>query len=97
MTLAHWDEVKGFAIPDEVRPLGGHWQRLADAAGSVRLGTQRVSSRPGQMITPPHMHSAEEEIFHVLERLGDAVAGRLDVHRANRRHDRLPAGVSRTR
>jgi uncharacterized cupin superfamily protein len=66
VTLAHWDDVKGFAIPDEVRPLGGRWQRLADAAGSVLLGTQRVLLESGQMITPPHMHSAEEEIFHVL-------------------------------
>jgi uncharacterized cupin superfamily protein len=66
VTLAHWDDVKGFAIPDGVRPLGGRWQRLADAAGSVRVGAQRVLLEAGQMITPPHMHSAEEEIFHVL-------------------------------
>ena len=66
MTLAHWDDVEGFVVPEGVRPLGGRWQRLADAAGSVRLGTQRVLLESGQMITPPHMHSAEEEIFHVL-------------------------------
>ena len=66
MTLAHWDDVEGFDIPGDVQPLGGRWQRLADAAGSVRVGVQRVRLAPGQMITPPHVHSAEEEIFHVL-------------------------------
>ena len=38
---------------DRVQPLGGRWQRLADAAGSVRVGMQRVVLAPGQMITPP--------------------------------------------
>ena len=66
MTLVHWDDVKGFDIPDGVEPLGGRWQRLADAAGSVRVGTQRVQLSPGQLITPPHSHSAEEEIVHVI-------------------------------
>jgi uncharacterized cupin superfamily protein len=66
VTLVHWDEVDGFEIPERSRPLGGRWQRLADAAGSVCVGAQRVQLEPGQMITPPHMHTAEEEIFHVL-------------------------------
>ena len=66
MTLVHWDDVGGFDIPEGSRPLGGHWQRLADAAGSVRVGAHRVQLEPGQMITPPHKHSAEEEIFHLL-------------------------------
>jgi uncharacterized cupin superfamily protein len=66
VTLVHWDDVEGFDVPDGVQPLGGHWQRLADAAGSVRVGAQRVRLAPGQMITPPHLHTAEEEIFHVL-------------------------------
>ena len=35
MTLVHWDEVEGFDIPERVRPLGGWWQRLGDAAGAV--------------------------------------------------------------
>jgi uncharacterized cupin superfamily protein len=66
VTLVHWDDVEGFDIPDDVKPLGGHWQRLADAAGSVRVGAHRVRLADGQMMTPPHMHSVEEEIFHVL-------------------------------
>jgi uncharacterized cupin superfamily protein len=28
---------------------------------------QRIVLKPGQMITPPPLHSAEEEIFHVLD------------------------------
>ena len=66
MTLVHWDDVEGFDIPADMQPLGGHWQRLADAAGCVGLGAHRVRLEHGQMITPPHRHSTEEEIFHVL-------------------------------
>jgi uncharacterized cupin superfamily protein len=66
VTLVHWDEVDGFDIPERSRPLGGRWQRLGDEAGSVRVGAQRVQLESGQMITPPHAHTAEEEIFHVL-------------------------------
>jgi uncharacterized cupin superfamily protein len=64
--LVHWDEVESFDVPPAVQPLGGRWQRLADAGGSVGVGLQRVRARDGQMLTPPHAHSAEEEIFHVL-------------------------------
>lgn len=66
MTLVHWDDVEGFDIPEDVQPLGGRWQRLADAAGSVAVGVHRVLLAPGQMMTPPHAHSADEEILHVL-------------------------------
>ncbi len=65
MTLVHWDDVEGFAIPDTARPLGGRWQRFGDAAGSVRVGMQRLSLAPGQLATPPHLHTAEEEIYFV--------------------------------
>ncbi len=66
MTLVHWDDIEGFDPRDGFAPLGGRWQRLADAAGSVRLGTHRVRLEPEQMITAVHQHTAEEEIFHVL-------------------------------
>jgi uncharacterized cupin superfamily protein len=66
VTLAHWDEVEGFEIPETMRPLGGRWQRLADAAGSVRLGVHRVVLERGGMMTPPHRHSVEEEMYFVL-------------------------------
>ena len=48
MTLVHWDDVAGFDVPDRLQPLGGRWQRLADAAGSVRVGAQRVVLARGQ-------------------------------------------------
>ncbi len=66
MTLVHWDDVEGYEVPADLQPIGGRWQRLGDAAGSVRVGAKRVLVAPGQMITPPHTHSAEEEIFHLL-------------------------------
>jgi uncharacterized cupin superfamily protein len=66
VTFVHWDDVEGFAIPDNAKPLGGRWQRLGDAAGSVRVGMQRVSLTSGQLATPPHLHTAEEEIYFVL-------------------------------
>jgi uncharacterized cupin superfamily protein len=66
VTLVHWDDVEGFDVPARAKPFGGRWQRLADAAGSVRVGMQRVALAAGQMLTPPHVHSAEEEIFFVL-------------------------------
>jgi uncharacterized cupin superfamily protein len=66
VTLIHWDEVPFHEIPESVRPLGGRWQYLGDAAGSVRVGARRLLLEPGQLSTPPHSHAAEEEIFHVL-------------------------------
>jgi uncharacterized cupin superfamily protein len=66
VTLVHWDDVEGFDVAERRRPIGGHWQRLADAAGCVRVGAHRVRVQAGEMITPPHKHSAEEEIFHLL-------------------------------
>jgi uncharacterized cupin superfamily protein len=61
VTLVHWDDVEGFDIPADMEPLGGQWQRLADAAGSVGLGAHRVRLEPGQMSTPPHRHPTQEE------------------------------------
>jgi len=66
VTLIHWDDVEGDDVPERLEPLGGHWQRLGDAAGSVRVGANRVQLGPGRLLTPAHAHTAEEEIFHVL-------------------------------
>jgi uncharacterized cupin superfamily protein len=66
VTLIHWDEVEGYTIPERLQPLGGRWQRLGDAAGSIGVGVQRVFLGPGQLMTPPHVHGEEEEIFYVL-------------------------------
>jgi uncharacterized cupin superfamily protein len=74
---------------DEVEPLersnGGDVQAvyrdLARAGGSVRTGLRHVTVPPGKLAAPPHCHSAEEELFVVLEGDGVAILGseELDV------------------
>ena len=44
---------------------------LGRAAGSERTGLQHVTVSPGKLAAPPHCHSAEEELFVVLD--GDGV------------------------
>jgi uncharacterized cupin superfamily protein len=46
-------------------------RRLGDAAGSARTGLSHYVVAPGSLSNPPHCHSAEEELFVVLE--GDGV------------------------
>jgi uncharacterized cupin superfamily protein len=43
------------------------WRDLGRAAGSERTGIKHVTVEPGRLAVPPHCHSAEEEIFVVLE------------------------------
>jgi uncharacterized cupin superfamily protein len=43
------------------------WRDLARAAGSERTGLRYATVAPGKLSNPPHCHSAEEEIFVVLE------------------------------
>ena len=40
---------------------------LGDAAGSERTGLSHYVIAPGKLMNPPHVHSAEEEIFVVLD------------------------------
>jgi len=47
------------------------WRRLGSAAGAVRSGLNHITLAPGSLGAPAHCHSAEEEIFVVLE--GDGV------------------------
>lgn len=49
---------------------GGTARLLGKSAGSVRTGLNRVTLAPGTSGAPPHCHSAEEEIFVVLEGSG---------------------------
>jgi uncharacterized cupin superfamily protein len=51
------------AEPEE----GGAWCELADAAGSARSGLNWIRLDPGRRGPPPHCHSAEEEIFVILD------------------------------
>jgi uncharacterized cupin superfamily protein len=71
----------------------GTWRRLGKPAGAVRTGLNHVSLDPGQMGAPPHCHSAEEEIFVVLEGSGTLLLG--DEEHPVKPHDVVsrPAGT----
>ena len=64
MGVAHWDEVESGR--SENGEMAATWQRLGDAAGTVGVGVSRIRIDPGRLSTPPHSHSASEEIFFVL-------------------------------
>ena len=66
--VAHWDEVEGDRA--EEGAFRSTWTDLGRAAGSVRVGVNRVQVDPGARSTPLHMEGAEEEIFFVLEGSG---------------------------
>lgn len=46
------------------------WRDLARAAGSSRTGLRYVTVEPDAYMAPPHSHSAEDELFVVLEGSG---------------------------
>ena len=56
-------EHRGATVASEQRDLGR-------AAGSLRTGLNHVTVPPGMLNVPPHCHSAEEELFVVLEGAG---------------------------
>ena len=43
------------------------WWDLGEAAGSLRTGLQEAVVEPAKLMNPPHCHSAEEELFVVLD------------------------------
>jgi uncharacterized cupin superfamily protein len=54
---------------------GSAWRDLAAAAGAVRTGLNLGTCRPGRLQYPPHCHSAEEELFVVLQGSGWCTLG----------------------
>jgi mannose-6-phosphate isomerase-like protein (cupin superfamily) len=65
---------------DEVEPevedrgtCAWEWRKLART--SVKTGLNRETAPPGKLNCPPHCHSAEEEIFLVLEGEGACLLG----------------------
>jgi hypothetical protein len=66
VTLVHWDEAEGFDSWTTSSRSAGTGKDSQDAAGRVRVGLQRVRPSSGQLLTPPHVHSGEEEIYLVL-------------------------------
>jgi uncharacterized cupin superfamily protein len=57
------------------RDMAGNVRPLAAAAGSVRAGFHHEVTPPGKLNTTPHCHSAEEEIFIVLDGEGTLLLG----------------------
>jgi uncharacterized cupin superfamily protein len=64
MGVAHWDEVEGQSRAKG--EMDATWQWLGDAAGTSRVGVNRVQVAPGKLPTPPHSHGASEELYFVL-------------------------------
>jgi uncharacterized cupin superfamily protein len=67
---------------DEVRTGAG--VELAGSAGSVRSGLNHIRLDPGRRGPPPHCHSAEEEIFVVLD--GDGILELWPTPQTHRLH-----------
>src|ERR671937_819721 len=57
-TIVRSDELEG--------EYDGRWKGLARAAGAIRTGLNLVDLRAREEGAPPHLHSADEELFVVL-------------------------------
>ncbi len=66
---------------------------LGRAAGSERTGIKLYDVLPGKLMNPPHSHSAEEEIFVVLD--GSGTVELWPHPRAEAEPDRWPGGHER--
>jgi uncharacterized cupin superfamily protein len=64
MTLAHWDDVE--KVRRDFGNIHALWSYLGEAAGCRIVGVRRIELAPGEIPTPAHAHSDEEEIFYVL-------------------------------
>jgi uncharacterized cupin superfamily protein len=62
--LAHWDEVPSDRL--EKGHMCGTWSDLGDAAGTQRVGVNRIRVEPGRWSGPVHRELDSEEIFFVL-------------------------------
>jgi uncharacterized cupin superfamily protein len=65
-------------VEERVRERGDVHRRTRDlgtAAGSVRSGLEHYTVAPGRLSNPPHCHSAEEELFVVLDGDGELLLG----------------------
>lgn len=99
MGVVHWDDVESHhSAKGEMDAV---WQRLGDAAGCRTVGLSRFRIAPGRLSTPPHSHSASEEIFFVLagggwswqdEQVYAVRAGDCIVHVADHEEHTLRAG-----
>ena len=68
-TVVNVSEVE--AVARDTATIGRRVRNLGVAAGSDRTGLRHAEVFPGKLNVPPHCHSAEDEIFVVLEGEGD--------------------------
>jgi uncharacterized cupin superfamily protein len=66
------------AVERDTATIGRRWRYLGASAGSQRTGLRHCEVLPGKLSVPPHCHSAEEEIFVVLEGDGDLLLWEAD-------------------
>lgn len=97
--IVHWDDVQPYRL--QHGHLDAWWQLLSRQAGSLGIAVNRVRVEPNCWSTPAHFHTAEEEIFYVLEGGGlswqngsvyEIRAGDCLVHRPRREAHSLRAG-----
>jgi uncharacterized cupin superfamily protein len=97
--LVHWDDVEPYRL--EHGHIDAWWQLLSRQAGSHGIAVNRIRVEPNRWSTPAHFHTAEEEIFYVLEGSGlswqngsvyEIGAGDCLVHRPRREAHSLRAG-----
>jgi uncharacterized cupin superfamily protein len=62
--IVNWDDVP--AYPVEFAHLGATWRDLGRAAGTRTVGARRLEVAGDRFSTPVHVHTDEEEVFHVL-------------------------------
>jgi uncharacterized cupin superfamily protein len=92
------------AVERETATIGRRLRDLGRAAGSQRTGLRYSDVLPGKLNAPPHCHSAEEEIFVILDGDGslllwekDTVAAEPEVSEHSVRQGSVvarPAGTS---
>lgn len=64
------------AVGTSKQTVGRIRRDLGRAMGSSSSGLQQVAVAPGKLNCPPHCHSAEEELFVVLEGEGTLILGK---------------------
>ena len=70
-TIVNVDEVE--PVERDGATVGRRQRDLGRSASSVRTGLRHTEALPGKFNAAPHCHSAEEEIFVVLEGAGDVL------------------------
>lgn len=99
MTPVHWDDVQPYRL--QHGHIDAWWQLLSRQAGSLGIAVNRIRVEPNRWSTPAHFHTAEEEIFFVLEGSGlswqngtvyEVGPGDCLVHKPRREAHSLRAG-----